>query len=505
MLLKKGCSDPMNIAVLGSNILRDPHTLDACRALDFHSLTGRNTGNVVFEDTVVSWFPTAERVPWFKFMSQPEAYGQTFDLLVFPLANQLGPHTDLRRLGEALLKADVPVIGIGLGAQDSYGRPSLQVNDGTRSWVEVMARLSPVSGQPNISSRGFNSARLLDDLGILNVPLGCPSGLLSRDLTLGESILSRSQLPLQARVAVAAGHASWQRLAHVERDLVSWLTQQGGSLDYILQSDDRLFRLADFARFGGEYEKLEETLQQVGEHMMPYASERSLLTWVERHSVAFGSIEDWRSHLRNFDLIAGSRIHGCLLAIQSGRAALSIAGDKRVAELAIQTGTPFISRSQWPQRSSPDRLMDLSLAQVGQLDAVRYRNADGFVSFFKNLGVSPPEHLLSLAELRDSSKECSLTFPGASSPSCQVEAGLDLRLNRELSGWYRCLNHPDYVLPCRVDVDGVWVDTISSSAYRPDITHEGNGTWSGFSLMRTVADFDVKKAEISLLNGDQIL
>src|SRR4051794_23819243 len=76
--------------------------------------TGGNTGNLAFRFAVASHVPNHVHLPW----SAPvERIRDAGEVILLPLANQLGPHTDLGEQGDKLKSVGLPVLGLGLGAQ----------------------------------------------------------------------------------------------------------------------------------------------------------------------------------------------------------------------------------------------------------------------------------------------------------------------------------------------------------------------------------------------------
>jgi hypothetical protein len=54
----------------------------------------------------------------------------------------------------------------------------------------------------------------------------------------------------------------------------------------------------------------------------------------------FGSIDDWRDALSDYDLVIGTRIHGCVLGMLAGVPPVLITHDTRTQEMARLLGLP---------------------------------------------------------------------------------------------------------------------------------------------------------------------
>ena len=81
---------------------------------DLMSSVGGNTGNLAFRSGLSRHLVNPVHLPWDTPVDVIRAAG---DVIVLPLANQLGPHTDLGREAQKIHDIDMPVVAVGLGAQ----------------------------------------------------------------------------------------------------------------------------------------------------------------------------------------------------------------------------------------------------------------------------------------------------------------------------------------------------------------------------------------------------
>jgi hypothetical protein len=129
----------------------------------------------------------------------------------------------------------------------------------------------------------------------------------------------------------------------------------------------------------GELRK--ETIANVLEHVhrgrMPFASYR----W-------FQHPDAWRSFASRFDFYLGDRLHGGVVALQTGVPALMMAEDQRVTEIADFFGIPRISAREARDGSLreilAERLNGQSIAAMKELYAQRFRE---FEAAFRTIGV----------------------------------------------------------------------------------------------------------------------
>mgnify|MGYP003645783401 FL=1 len=130
---------------------------------------GNNTGNLLFTNAIWEQIPGPKERVGFAF--DPEKVNSTMRALVFPAANWFGAHVDLADFADRVEQLDIPVVMIGLGAQDQDYRSHLAVPDGTLRFVRSVAERSKT-----ISLRGHYTREVLARYGIGNVTVtGCPS------------------------------------------------------------------------------------------------------------------------------------------------------------------------------------------------------------------------------------------------------------------------------------------------------------------------------------------
>jgi hypothetical protein len=72
---------------------------------------------------------------------------------VLPLANQLGQHTEMGDAADRLEETNLPVLGIGLGAQAMSDQENIALTAGIERWLRTLARLAP-SDHPKSGSAG---------------------------------------------------------------------------------------------------------------------------------------------------------------------------------------------------------------------------------------------------------------------------------------------------------------------------------------------------------------
>jgi hypothetical protein len=306
------------------------------------TLSGGNTGNCAFVfglQQILS--PDVDVVPW---NIEPEVVKERYDIIVFACANQLGPHTDLRWMADRLGQMDRPIIAVGLGAQAKTTSHDVELTDGTRRWLDVIAAHAP-SSAPNIGARGAYTLSQLERLGHgkRSTVIGCPSNFINPDATLGQTIAQKYQRDTD-RVAVPAGLHYWPNLRRLEQCLADIVESCNGI--YIAQSELDMVRLAR-----DEWEAIApDVLQIMRAHIRPSLDTADFLSWIRRYAVTFIDAASWLDAMRKFDFVVGPRFHGVMLGIQAGVPGAVISHDSRTFELCQTVGIPVRDYAELPER-----------------------------------------------------------------------------------------------------------------------------------------------------------
>ena len=344
-------------AILGASpYLHDYYRFDASSLL---RATGGNTGNLAFLYAVSEHLGPS--VPFVSIETPINEIRHIADVLILPLANQLGRHTNLIHLAEKLEALALPVVGVGLGAQLKSMDENIELQPGTKRWLETMARLSP-SDQPNIGVRGEFTKCQMGRYGVEHAAavIGCPSNFInSRDDIASQLALGFSKRP--RRIAVTAGIPYIPALATTEQNLAALVSETDGA--YIVQHDLEMVQLAR-----REFDRMQPTLLETcRQYICPHLDTAAFLAWCERHARVFGDVQAWMDYLRRFDFVIGTRLHGAMLALQAGVPAACIAHDSRTLELCETMGMPARSFAEI------GTLTQDNLTQVFKFDEMSFR------------------------------------------------------------------------------------------------------------------------------------
>ncbi len=295
---------------------------------------GQNTGNLAFNHAVHKQIGLS--TPVFSPKHSIEEIHSQASALVIPCANQLGAHCDMGELATRFNKINRPCTAIGLGAQGAHWNEKIEIPEGTLRWYDAMAERAP-GNTPNIAVRGEFTYQTLERYGRHKnaMVLGCPSNFINESVNLGEQIAANAS-SMPRRIAIAKGFPWNPAYQKVERTLTDIATLTKGA--YIAQMSPNWFKLAR-----GDYSDLDSNaLDTMRNQIKPYLSEAEFLVWSRDHLKVFFNIPAWMEYLRQFDFVIGARIHGVMLALQTGIPAMCITADTRTEELCQTMAIPNI-------------------------------------------------------------------------------------------------------------------------------------------------------------------
>lgn len=358
---------------LNPNILNSP--IINISALE--KAVGGNTGNLAFCFAMWCQLKEPSIIAWQEENSALFKEGNTG---VIALANQLGAHANMQYFHDYLAKHKASLVGIGLGAQSPATGGEVILPEGTLQWLRLLRDRAP-SSKPNLSLRGEYSKSVLDRYQLSDnvIVLGCPTLFISENKYLGRDLAKRWGSKVK-RIAVTAGHPGWMHLQKLERKLISLLDSYD---DYIVQSP---LSMIDLGKNRGGAD-LKESIDLFNQYAMPEQSVDAVKVWLDQHAIAFFGATTWLEHIKQFDFVIGTRIHGVMMAIQMGIPAICITHDSRTIELCETMMIPNIFWEDVPVNINKDTLFDLYNFDSKRFDENRLSLAQKYTTFFKSNGL----------------------------------------------------------------------------------------------------------------------
>ena len=345
---------------------------------------GMNTGNLVYAHAICRHLADYDRL--FDSGDPPEWVNDSGDVGVIQAANQLGSHFDEPGQVDRLAALEVGLVAIGLGAQSASEANMPELSANALRWLRHIADRAPTSA-PNLAIRGAFTGKVLDAHGFADRwrIIGCPSLFLNPAPRLGKQIAANLRPP--RRIAVAAGHQGWERLAAVEASLARLVTETDGS--YVGQHGLSMMMLT---RCEG-HQLAADKLERCRQYICPEMDAPAFLRWARAHGNVFFDVPSWVEHYRRFNFVVGTRIHGTALALQAGVPALCVTHDSRTLELCRTMKVPYVEAADVPNGVSRSDLLALTRFDADEFDENRRMLCRRYVEFLKENQLRPVEWL----------------------------------------------------------------------------------------------------------------
>ncbi|WP_193164023.1 polysaccharide pyruvyl transferase family protein [Microbulbifer hainanensis] len=364
---------------------------------EFTDAASANSGNLLFNYALMKIVDGGHnRINWSTHFSKVNEDGRT---LLLPMANNIGGHMDLSKNGPRIQNVSVHKVVFGLGAQFSLGEQletaAQRVPEGTNQWLSAITKNVE---HPNISVRGAITKSYFEFIGMgkNTVILGCPSHLINPDPDLGKSLQSKvnqlSQASLKAGIGITAGNPLVKNLHRLERFLIDLINKYGGN--YIVQAPKSLICIAE-----GWHSELSETeISEIRDCWYPDYSIAEMYNWFRQFSRTYVSIPQWARDVSKHELVVGTRIHGCQIALQSGVPAVCLYIDSRTKELCDTMKIPSMDAREFQKNPKEEVLLKLLKSwDWNNYDKTRINLTKGTISFLKQNGIKPSAHLLKLS------------------------------------------------------------------------------------------------------------
>lgn len=342
---------------------------------DAYKGVGLNTGNLMFTTAVydqidadlshVGYYFTADHI------------NKTFDALVIPAANWLGVHSTWDWLIDQIEKVEIPVITIGIGAQAAESRLD------TVNWNESSVRLARTlaSKAPYISTRGHFTTACLQQMGILNVvTTGCPS--IYRTFSKTKRRSDQSKLVVQStRYGITKAFANEPtlnqalfRLAFEHR------------LDMVYQSEPEEMNYLIKKDMSG----LLANQAQKNALLDLYGAETTdaLQFYLNHHGKVFYDLDEWSRYIQSTSGVLGTRLHGAILALNSGIPAVLIPHDSRTSELIDFANIPSAGLYSFPWTEREMTQIPEITDQIARYEETREFNHGIYRQFLAANGLS---------------------------------------------------------------------------------------------------------------------
>lgn len=339
---------------------------------------GYNTGNLLFTNAVWHQLPQPKQQVGFNF--DPETVNARLKALVFPAANWLSPLVDFSELADRVEKLDIPVVLLGLGAQNHKYTRKISVPEGTLRFIRAVSERSR-----SISVRGAYTERLLRGLGISNVTVtGCPSLYQDFRANPETELISNTQAldcpTLLHSTRYSADYEPFIRKRSIHRDIFRYA--YAGKTDLLLQSEPEEISMIAVA---SEKPPIDRDMML---KLYKATDWQSLEAFITRHTRVFFDIASWTNAIANYGKCFGTRLHATVMALNSGVPAILVHHDSRTREMAEFAGIPAISTKQ-ASIGDTEIASLFAKADFSTYFATRRRNQAAYAAFLADNGIEP--------------------------------------------------------------------------------------------------------------------
>lgn len=295
--------------------------IDSPASMEFpvlYEAIGKNTGNFMFTQAMFRHLAGDVRQIGFGF--DPDRVNAEFDCVVVPAANWLNARSDWDWFTPLIDRLEIPVITIGIGVQaDSPDPRMLEVNDSCRRLIHTLARKSPF-----ISTRGHFTTGYLHSLGVMNaVTTGCPSLYMSfpkSDRADGDGgvVIQSTRYAFSEAFAQSTGvnSALFKIATQINADIV--FQSEPEEIEFLIYDNDAVSICPERAR------------GLAGAYGLPDTN--ALLDYLRAHGHVFFNVDEWSQYISRKSAVFGTRLHGSIIALNSGVPAVLFSHDSRTAE-----------------------------------------------------------------------------------------------------------------------------------------------------------------------------
>lgn len=332
---------------------------------------GRNTGNYMFTQAAYRQLRGTAKNIGFSYV--PEAVNRDYDHLVIPAANWLNAKSDFTGLAELIEQTEIPVTVIGLGVQASTQDLSqVVVTDGGIRLARALSAKSPY-----LSVRGDFTRDWLNSIGIQNVvTTGCPSIY----MRLAEQQKCDADGPLAMQSTRYTLPPRFSDSSSVNREIF----RLAGKLDahMVYQSEFLEMGQLVFGTDAGDPKGAQYLAALYGLN-----SHEEAMAYLQRRGHLFHDLQEWSSFLQGTAGVLGTRLHGSIIALNSGVPAVLIPHNSRTSEVVNFAKIPTVSGEQLRDLTEADVRAMLRDADIGTYLEARKRNGQVYRQFLRDAGL----------------------------------------------------------------------------------------------------------------------
>lgn len=343
-----------------------------------YAAIGYNAGNLLFTNAVFRQLEGEKTRLSYRF--NPEQANESFDAVVIPAANWINAKMDLGYLATAIEGLKIPVVVIGIGAQGRDYGTDITPTDGTQRFLKAVFDRSA-----SVSVRGEFTQKVLEAMGYRNTRVtGCPSLYCDfRDF----NATTREKFKLQRCLLHATRFYAGDRV-FVDAD----------------GPNQRLFRFAFRRRlnylYQSEFEEMAlvfglETLETLAKRPLEFLKKiyrvekpEKLMRYIRTHGRSYLDVDRWTDDVARYCFVYGTRLHGTIMALNSGVPATLLWHDSRTREIADFAAIPSLDAER-ADISAKGLKRAYETADLDRYYRRRAENSEAYAAFLKENGITP--------------------------------------------------------------------------------------------------------------------
>lgn len=289
-----------------------------------YNQSGRNSGNLFIGASLIRHIPA----PWAERTIGSSidigALHENCDMIIIPASNFFKEGPDFSNAIQFLEKTKLPIITVGLGAQANSFNEKINITKENLLFFELLADRCETIGV-----RGYFTAECMNNIGIKNIDvIGCPSYFYNA--TPNFKIKRKNEID---ETKVAINFVRKKELSH----LISLAIPNNTPI--IFQNE--LFELRFDQDQGISRKELLEHPFFDTYRNLPDDND-VIFDYISKNMQIYFDINLWMNTLKKFDFVVGPRLHGNMIALQSGVPALWIQHDSRTTEISDFLNLPAI-------------------------------------------------------------------------------------------------------------------------------------------------------------------
>ena len=147
----------------------------------------------------------------------------------------------------------------------------------------------------------------------------------------------------------------------------------------------------------GEARQMNEAiLRQCRDYVCPSMKLQDFVDWSTKYGSIFFDVRNWIEHLKRFDFVIGTRIHGVILGLQAGVPSMCIVHDIRTLELCQTLMVPHVLAHDVLDGIGQDELLSHFAFDPHEFDRNRRTLCCAYLDFLRYNQLTPAKWIVAL-------------------------------------------------------------------------------------------------------------